>query len=128
MDKQTAIQEHANGVTWQGNFYPFKVAGLTATNQQLNPTRNGRLYVRHINIYVRTVAGDLATYAGVSGFTNHSGYDLAYVALVPGTAQAINHYLPVHMLMDRGTGLQWAVSAAVTDSWFLVIYAELEDK
>lgn len=122
------LTEVANGVIYQGKFYPYQQASLGSVNQSLSPKLNSRLYVKTVNTYVRLAAGDLTTYVGLSGTTNKSGVDVFYVTTVPNVAQAVNISVNIGVLYDRSLPVFYAQGGGLpTDCWFGVIYAEVDD-
>jgi hypothetical protein len=129
LNEQAILEEKANGVMYQGNFFPYFVITINPTvNGYQSPHSGARYYIKYCQLVVRVIAGDTTTVAVVQGVINRVTNYFGLMVLTPGVAQAketvIQH---IGALCDTGTPVQVGYDVQPTYMAANIMVAEVED-
>jgi len=118
------IHERANGVFYNGKFYPYKTSLVDVPSK-----RNLRYYVKSILI---TVVSEGITAWGVSHVQGYQDSELRYLAYVqvPALTQATDYVSIVGtfspcILLDIGSAIDY--TAMGSHCAVVIVYAEIDD-
>ena len=129
VDVNMQLKEFANGVEYDGKFFPYKVVNVVpAVSPSSNfPKANCRWYIKSCQTVCRLVAGDSTTYNQSYIMINGGNYFIQVLFSVPSAASVQTIYAEVHLLGDRGAPIYAVTDAVATSVSMLMVVAEIDD-
>lgn len=130
-DRNAVLEEHANGVSYRGRFYPYHiVAGYgSAAGQSTSPASSStRFFIKRVFSVQRNVAADTNTEVYFTVTVNGKSNDVPIHEFVPSVACSDRVQFDCNLLCDPGTAIVTKSSDNVyTAGWVSYLVAEIDD-
>jgi hypothetical protein len=124
------LEDRANGVIYNGKFYPYRLLLLnpTVATNTYSPKLGCRYYVKNAIVAIRTVAGDTSTMVYAQMTQNNIATNYFTTEIIPSVAQVINIQYDIRLLFDRDSNIvAYAGVADPTHARIYLIIAEVDD-
>ena len=119
-------EEFANGIRYNGKFYPFQSYTFNLSGQLLTPVKNGSFFVKSLIFSIRTIAADTATIAYVGSKQDNVSQNFAFASVIPSVAQVVFSFVDINQTFDRGEPIIFGHDGTIQQPGCNITYAVVD--